>query len=66
VEWARYIGLTTVRVPMRAMGERAAQLLLEALARRSGGTGNEVVEPEHITLRGELVVRGTCGERQRR
>lgn len=54
IELARYLGLTTVRVPMRAMGERGIALLLEAI---EGGGG----VPAHVRLRAELVVRSTCG-----
>jgi LacI family transcriptional regulator len=54
IELARYLGLTTVRVPMRAMGERATASLLEAIEHR-GGT------PTQVRLPAELVVRSTCG-----
>jgi DNA-binding LacI/PurR family transcriptional regulator len=54
IELARYLGLTTVRVPMRAMGERAVALLLEAIE-GPGGT------PAQMRLPAELVVRSTCG-----
>jgi DNA-binding LacI/PurR family transcriptional regulator len=54
VELARYLGLTTVHVPMRAMGERAAALLLATI---EGGTG----APAREQLAAGLVVRVTCG-----
>ncbi|NUR89993.1 MAG: substrate-binding domain-containing protein, partial [Nonomuraea sp.] len=46
--------LTTVRLPLRAMGARAVELLLQQL---DGGS------PKHETIRTpgpELVVRGSC------
>jgi DNA-binding LacI/PurR family transcriptional regulator len=54
IELARYLGLTTVRVPMRAMGEHAIGLLLEAIEGRVG-------TPAQVRLPAELVVRSTCG-----
>src|SRR5213076_3022990 len=36
IELARYLGLTTMRVPMRAMGERVIALLLAAIEGRGG------------------------------
>lgn len=56
IEIAELLGLTTVRVPMRAIGRRAAQLLLEHLSGRlaPGELAVEWVTPE-------LVVRRSCG-----
>jgi LacI family transcriptional regulator len=54
VEPARYLGLTTVRVPMRGMGERGTRMLLDAIEGRAAGS-----EPE--ILPSEVVVRATCG-----
>jgi LacI family transcriptional regulator len=54
VELARYLGLTTVRVPMRTMGERAIASLLEAIDGRP-------TPPVTAVLPAELVVRATCG-----
>lgn len=51
---ARYAGLTTVRQPMRELGETAARLLDEVI---TGGR----TEPRHLVLRTELVVRTTSG-----
>jgi DNA-binding LacI/PurR family transcriptional regulator len=53
VEPARYLGLTTVRVPMRGMGERGTRMLLDTIDGR-GASGHEV-------LASEVVVRSTCG-----
>jgi DNA-binding LacI/PurR family transcriptional regulator len=53
VELARYPGLTTMRVPMRAMGERAVASLLEAIEGRG--------VPTRVRLPAEPVVRATCG-----
>jgi len=55
-EIAELLGLTTVRVPIRAIGHRAAQLLLEHLSGRlaPGELAVEWVTPE-------LVVRRSCG-----
>ena len=47
---ARYAGLTTVRQPMRELGETAARLLDELI------TGSRT-EPRHDVLPTELVVR---------
>ena len=49
---ARYAGLTTVRQPMRELGENAARLLDEVI---TGGR----TEPRHVILPTELVVRTT-------
>jgi DNA-binding LacI/PurR family transcriptional regulator len=54
IELARYLELTTVRVPMRAMGERAVALLLDGIEGRTGSAGP-------VRLTAELVVRTTCG-----
>jgi LacI family transcriptional regulator len=54
IEVARYVGLTTMRVPMREMGHRGAELLLRALDLRE-------VETVHLRFDAELVVRRTCG-----
>lgn len=51
---AAYLGLTTVRVPMQAMGKRAVELLADALRGRQ-------CEPVHVRMPLELVVRRTCG-----
>jgi LacI family transcriptional regulator len=51
---ARYAGLTTVRQPMRELGETAARLLDERI------TGSRS-EPKHVVLPTELVVRTSCG-----
>jgi LacI family transcriptional regulator len=49
---ARYAGLTTVRQPMRELGETAARLLDEVI------TGSRE-DPRHVVLPTELVVRTT-------
>jgi LacI family transcriptional regulator len=49
---ARYAGLTTVRQPMRGLGETAARLLDEVI---TGGR----TEPRHVVLPTELIVRTT-------
>ena len=54
IEVAQYLGLSTMRVPMRAMGQQGVQLLLAALA----GPG---AAPAHICLPAEVVVRLTTG-----
>lgn len=51
---ARYAGLTTVRQPMRELGETAARLLDEVI---SGGR----TDPRHLVLPTELVVRTSSG-----
>ncbi|MDP8924489.1 MAG: LacI family transcriptional regulator [Chloroflexota bacterium] len=54
IELAKYLGLTTVRVPMREMGRRGVELLLR-----------DIEEPEasveHVRLPTELIVRASCG-----
>ena len=54
IELAQYLNLTTVRVPMRAMGQEGMALLLAALEEPDAA-------PRTIRLPTELVVRGTCG-----
>jgi LacI family transcriptional regulator len=51
---AHYVGLTTVRVPMREMGRQGVDLMLRALEEPH-------TPPIHVRLSPELVVRGTCG-----
>ncbi len=55
--FAEFLGLTTVQVPIREIGRRAATALLGALAE----PGNE---PETIYLPTDMVVRQTCGPPQ--
>lgn len=50
--------LTTVRMPIYQLGERAALRLIETL--RNGETQ---VPPQHETLAAELVIRRSCGNR---
>jgi DNA-binding LacI/PurR family transcriptional regulator len=54
VSIAHYVGLTTVRQPLRASGERGAELLLGAL-------DNNELRPANEVLDIELVVRATTG-----
>lgn len=54
IELAQYLGLTTVRIPMREMGRRGVELLLTLLATDSP-------PPAAARLPAELVVRRTCG-----
>lgn len=54
VELARYVGLTTVRLPASVMGEAAVTELLSRLA------GLDSYEPDSIP-RPELIVRKSCG-----
>jgi LacI family transcriptional regulator len=58
---ARYVHppLTTVRVNISALGARAAETLLESLV--DGGPH----QPRHVVLPTALVVRGSCGCRDR-
>ena len=51
---AAYLGLTTMRVPLRALGRQATELLLEALT-------EPMAAPTTRFLPTELVVRRTCG-----
>jgi LacI family transcriptional regulator len=52
--------LTTVRMPIFALGERAAMRLIETM--RSGGTA---VPAHHEVLPAQLVIRSSCGAAQR-
>jgi DNA-binding LacI/PurR family transcriptional regulator len=54
IELAEYLGLTTVRAPIRELGRRGAELLLGAL------DGSTALEPRAIRLPMQLVVRTTC------
>jgi DNA-binding LacI/PurR family transcriptional regulator len=54
VEFAEYLGLSSVRIPMRAMGERGAELLLRAIEQPER-------PPEHVRLPVDLVPRRTSG-----
>ena len=54
IEVAAYVGLTTVRQPLRESGRRGAELLLQALA-------GLPVHPLREQLPLELIVRGTTG-----
>jgi len=55
----RSIQLTTVRVPTQQMGEIATELLLDKIKKRTTG------EPREIVLPVELIVRSTCGGKDR-
>ncbi|MCO6052354.1 LacI family transcriptional regulator [Mesorhizobium sp. RP14(2022)] len=46
--------MTTVRQPVQAIGEQATALLLERIA------GTAASEPRRLTLRGRLMIRGSC------
>jgi DNA-binding LacI/PurR family transcriptional regulator len=48
-----FLGLTTVRLPLREMGKRSAELLLHTLIEHTAA-------PEAVVLDTELVVRATC------
>jgi DNA-binding LacI/PurR family transcriptional regulator len=54
IELAGYLGLTTVRVPMRELGRRGVDLLVTAIEAPA-------TAPAHVLLTSELVVRATCG-----
>jgi DNA-binding LacI/PurR family transcriptional regulator len=54
IELAEHLGLTTVRVPVRDLGQLGAGLLLAAI-------GQSAAPPQRISLPAELVVRATCG-----
>lgn len=51
----RKIGLTSIRQPVAKMADLAMELLMERIG------GADPVEPRHIVLPAELVVRRTCG-----
>jgi DNA-binding LacI/PurR family transcriptional regulator len=54
IEVAAYLGITTVHVPMREMGQRGVELLLEAI-------DHPEAPLEHVLLSAELIVRRTSG-----
>ena len=58
VELARYLGLTSVRIPAFEMGAKACSLLLEALR------GSQDRLSSVLSFQPELVVRRTCGARR--
>lgn len=55
---ARYAGLTTVRQPMRELGETAARLLDEVVNGTRAGSSDR---PRHVVLPTQLVVRTSTG-----
>jgi LacI family transcriptional regulator len=54
LEFSQYIGLSTVRQPMRTMGRSGFRLLYEMIQ------GEQLME-EAVHYRPELVIRNTCG-----
>ena len=56
IDIARHIDLASVRVPMRAMGKRATELLLETIEQPEA-------EPQLIRFPAELVIRGSATEK---
>jgi LacI family transcriptional regulator, galactose operon repressor len=58
---ARHVSptITTVRQPMRELGERSVQMLLDRIAAKSG-------PPQSVVLPTQVVLRRSCGCRQRR
>jgi hypothetical protein len=54
IEVATYLGLTTVRVPMRELGRRGVELLLRAIEQPEA-------PPEQVRLPAELVIRRSSG-----
>jgi DNA-binding LacI/PurR family transcriptional regulator len=54
IELAEYLGLTTVRAPIRELGRRGAELLLSALE------GGAPLEPSVVRVPMQLLVRTTC------
>ena len=60
-------GLTTVRQPLRLMGETAARTLLTQLERSDNGDGSSAapVGPASLLIAPDLVVRGTTAPARR-
>ena len=54
IEVAEYLGLTTVHIPMREMGQLGVELLLAAIDRPEA-------PPNRVMLPAELVIRRTSG-----
>ena len=53
--------LTTVRQPMRDMGERAVELLLQRIDATEPGPGQEAEEPQSVVLPVTVAYRQSCG-----
>jgi DNA-binding LacI/PurR family transcriptional regulator len=58
-------GLTTVRQPLRLMGETAARTLLGQLERSENGASGNGASPSSILIAPDLVVRGTTAPARR-
>jgi LacI family transcriptional regulator len=54
IEVAAYLGLTTVHIPMREMGRRGIDLLLQSI-------DDPGAQPEKLLLPAELVIRRSSG-----
>jgi DNA-binding LacI/PurR family transcriptional regulator len=54
IEVAAYLGLTTVRIPMREMGRYGVELLVQAI-------DHPEAPPQRVVLPAELVIRATSG-----
>ena len=54
IEVAAYLGLTTVHIPMREIGQQGVELPLEAI-------DHPETPPEHVLLPAVLVIRRTLG-----
>jgi LacI family transcriptional regulator len=57
IEFADYVGLSTVETPMSRMGEEAVRLFLRHVE-------NPELSAEHVSLSTSLAVRKTCGGRK--
>ena len=57
IEAADYMGLTTIRTPMLEMGHEAVKLLAARIE-------NPAAKATHVVLKGELIVRESCGAQQ--
>lgn len=55
IEVAAYLGLSTVHIPMREMGRRGVELLLQAIEHP------QEAPPERVVLPAELIIRRTSG-----
>jgi len=56
IEFAKFVGLTTMRQPIAAMGRMAVTRLLKRIEGRENGDS-------HRELEAELIVRESCGSR---
>ncbi|OGC07774.1 hypothetical protein A2V82_16685 [candidate division KSB1 bacterium RBG_16_48_16] len=58
IDFAKYMGLTTMRQPLQTMADLAVERLMKKMARKS-------TDEFHVELKAELIVRESCGARKK-